>query len=76
MAAPINIGMPFSLDVGPTYTLRVTAIDPTTGNVTANVNVGAVVIEAEGTGNLSTGDWVAGVSQLLVTQAQGPGTNP
>lgn len=61
MAAPLNIGMPDNQDVGPTYTLRVTAIDQTTGATTANVNVGEVVIDATAVGtnvqDLAQGQW-------------------
>lgn len=61
MAQPLNIGMPDNLDVGDGYTLRVTAIDPTTGAVTANVNVGTVVIDATAitasVQDLAVGNW-------------------
>lgn len=59
MAAPQNIGMPDNQDVGPTYMLRVTALDPSTGNATANVNVTSVVIDATAVG-LNVGDLAHG----------------
>ena len=62
MAREINVGMPGGLDIGATYTLRVTAIDPSSGNLIAGVNVGAVTITCdEGTisdgGQVTYGDW-------------------
>lgn len=61
MAQPIDIDMPQDLDVGPTYTVRVTAIDPNSGALVSGVNVGTVVITAalvQGTaGGLETGQW-------------------
>lgn len=52
MAAPVLAPMPDGLVLGSGYTLRVTALDPTTGNLVANVNVGLEVI----TGTSSSGD--------------------
>lgn len=53
--------MPDGLDVGPNYTLRVTAVDPTTGNLVTGVTVNKVVITAtqlQGTPDqLQTGQW-------------------
>lgn len=61
MAQPIDIGMPESLDIGPQYTLRVTALDPASGNLVSGVVVDKVVLTvglitgtAEG---LETGNW-------------------
>ena len=65
MAAPKNIWMPDGLDVGDGYTLRVTALDPTTGNVVAGAKVTTVVIEGSGTGNLNSGDFVVGNPLLI-----------
>jgi hypothetical protein len=44
MAAPVLAPMPDGLVLGSGYTLRVTALDPTTGNLVAGVNVGLEVI--------------------------------
>lgn len=53
--------MPPDLDIGPSCTLRVTAIDPTTGNLVSGVTVNTVVLSvALVTGSadgLVTGDW-------------------
>ena len=61
MAAPINIWMPSGLDVGPNYTIRVTAIDPTTGAGVAGTKSTIVVIEAEAIGqnveDVVVGQW-------------------
>lgn len=61
MAQKLDIGMPDQLDVGPTYTLRVTAVDPTTGALVSGVVVNTVVLAVsliEGTaGGLETGQW-------------------
>ena len=56
--------MPSSLDIGPTYSLRVTALDPTTGNVVSGVTVTTMVITADYVnadaptdGGVIYGDW-------------------
>lgn len=62
MAQPLNVGMPPDLDVGPTYTLRVTAVSPSTGAPVANVNIGEVVFDVTAVGtnldDLNQGPWV------------------
>lgn len=52
--------MPENVDVNGAWTIRVTALDPTTGALVAGVNVGTVAIEAEslGTGSLDFGSFV------------------
>lgn len=57
MAQPVDISMPGQLDLGQGYTLRVTALDPTTGNLAPGVKVNQVVITAE---NLAGGDLSSG----------------
>lgn len=61
MPQPLNIGMPESLDIGPGYTLRVTALAPTTGNLVSNVLVDTVLLTVSlvsGTVEaLQTGQW-------------------
>ena len=47
MAAPTIAGLPPDLALGGGYTLRVTALDPTTGAVVSGVNVQAVAITAK-----------------------------
>jgi hypothetical protein len=43
--------MPENIDVGAGYTLRVTAISPTTGNVVSGVKTSIVVIDAAALGS-------------------------
>lgn len=61
MAKPVVIGMPEDQDIGPTYMLRVTALDPTSGSLVAGVVVNTVVLDVSlvsGTADgLVTGDW-------------------
>jgi len=62
VAQPLNISMPFGLDVQAGYTLRVTAIDPTTGNLVGGVVVDTTVLTVDLAGDavasdLQTGDW-------------------
>lgn len=66
MAKQIGIGMPQSLDIGPNYKLRVTALDATTGNLVAGVTVNTVIITATGTGDLSSGSFTMLTGQLLL----------
>lgn len=58
----INAGLPEDLDIGSGYTLRVTALDPTTGNPVTGVTVSNLVFTAEqiaGTpGELETGPFM------------------
>lgn len=44
MAAPVLAPMPDGLVLGSGYTLRVTALDPTSGSLISGVNVGLEVI--------------------------------
>lgn len=43
----IDAGLPDDLDIGPGYQLRITALDPTTGNQVSGVNINQSVITAE-----------------------------
>lgn len=43
----INAGLPEDLDIGPGYTLQVTALDPTTGNPVSGVTVNNLIFTAE-----------------------------
>ena len=65
MAQPINVGMPQNVDIPPGYTLRVTAINPTSGAQVAGVVVDQVVIEASGDGDLSSGNFAVANPILL-----------
>lgn len=65
MAAPLNIGMPDAVDIPAGYVLRVTAIDPNTGNTVPGVNVTQTVIEASGVGDLSSGSFTVANPILL-----------
>ena len=64
MAQPLDVNMPEGLDVQKGYTLRVTALDPTTGATVAGVNITTVVITADqlegfsGGGGGGPGDWL------------------
>ena len=61
MAQALDIPMPPNLDIGPSCTLRVTALDPTTGALVSGVTVNTVVLSValvSGTSDgLVTGDW-------------------
>lgn len=64
MAQEINIPMPPDLDVGATYKLRVTAVDPTSGALVSGVNINAVTFTVDAVAfnpsdlsQLATGDW-------------------
>lgn len=58
----INAGLPEDLDIGPRYTLRVTALDPTTGNPVSGVTMSNLIFTAdqvEGTpGELEVGPFM------------------
>lgn len=45
--AIINAGLPADLDIGPGYTLQVTALDPTTGNPVTGVTVSNLIFTAD-----------------------------
>lgn len=61
MGQPLNIGMPDEQDISPNYTLRVTAVDPASGNLVSGVVVNTVVLDVtqvQGTTDqLQTGQW-------------------
>lgn len=46
MAAPMLAPMPQLMDLDAGYTLRVTALDPSTGALVAGVTIGEVTIQA------------------------------
>lgn len=64
MAAPLDIPMPEGLLLQEGYSLRVAALDPSTGNAVPGVTIGLVVITADnigavlGGGGGSSGDWL------------------
>lgn len=47
MPAPTDVPMPGALDLQEGYTIRVTAVDPSTGAVVAGVTVGQVVLTVD-----------------------------
>lgn len=57
MSAPVDVSMPANLDLGQGYSLRITALDPSTGNLVGGVKVGQVVITAT---NIVGGDLTSG----------------
>lgn len=62
MATPLDASMPPGLDLGPGFTLRVTALSATDGSVVSAVNVsGLSILASDGAGDggtsLVTGDW-------------------
>lgn len=62
MSEPLLAPMPQSLDLQPNYTLRVVALDPTTGSAVTGVTIGTVVITADNIagvegGGVVYGDW-------------------
>ncbi len=63
MAAPSVASMPRALDLQQGYTIRVTALDPSTGNLAAGVKITTVVLTADpssvivGTGGGGSGEW-------------------
>lgn len=63
MAQPLTAGLPPNLDLDGGYTIRFTAVDPTTGVVVAGVKVSNATIMAVNLGGspegvLAVGDWV------------------
>jgi hypothetical protein len=65
MAAPVLAPMPDGLVLGSGYTLRVTALDPTTGNLVGGVNVGLEVITGTSSDALGGGAFTAGPFMLV-----------
>lgn len=47
MAAPLKTSMPPDVIIDSGYMLRIAALDSTTGNAVANVNISNMVIEVE-----------------------------
>jgi hypothetical protein len=65
VAAPVLAPMPDGLVLGSGYTLRVTALDPSTGNSVANVNVGLEVITGTSTDPTGGGVFATGPFMLV-----------
>lgn len=62
MAVPLDAPMPRHLDLGPGFTLRVTALSTTDGSVVSGVKINNLSILAEdiagdGGGSLVYGEW-------------------
>jgi len=47
MAAPMKAAMPDNVDIGDSFTLRVAALDPSTGDAVAGVNISNMSIEVD-----------------------------
>lgn len=60
MSQPLEASMPQNLDLGQGYTLRVTALNPSTGALVAGVKVGQMVITCDNIagGNLAFGPFL------------------
>lgn len=67
MPTPIIAPIPEFLDLAPGYTVRVTAIDPATAAAVNGVKVTTTVIEAEGEGDFTSGNFVVGNPLLIGT---------
>ena len=61
MSQPLTIALPADFDLDDTYQIRVTALDPTTGNAVAGVNVADVTLMVDNVrgGDLSFGPFFA-----------------
>ena len=70
MSAPVQAAMPSNLDLQDGYSLRVTALDPSTGALVAGVKIGLVVFTADNTGGVISGGG-GGPGQWLIVP--GPG---
>ena len=69
MAIPYSASMPDDVDCGGSYTVRVTAVDPTTGNVIAAITIESLVMLVAPVGGTVPTDLVFGPYQLV----PGPG---
>lgn len=65
MAEPYTAAMPADLDLGGNYTLRLTAIDPATGNKVNGITVSSLAIYVLNTGSGSSGDLAVGPYLLV-----------
>lgn len=63
MSEPLIIALPPGLDLGPSCTIQVTALDPVTGATVAGVNVSNVTLEVSQTSG-SQADLFLGVELL------------
>jgi len=57
MAEPFELPLPPGLDLDDNFQIRVTALDPTTGDTVSGVNVGTVtlIVESVSGGDLTSG---------------------
>lgn len=69
MAKPYTAGIPPQLDLDAGYTIRLTALDPTTGAVVTAVNVSSLVIMALNLGGTTDLAYGAFKPVLVRTQA-------
>jgi hypothetical protein len=66
MSQPLTVALPPQFNLDEQFTVRVTALDPTTGNTVSGVNVGAVTLVVN---QLTTGSLESGTFMLI----PGPG---
>jgi hypothetical protein len=69
MAEAYDAPMPPALDLGDGYTLRLTAIDPTSGNTVSGITVANMVLFSDLLGDTAPGDLAFGPFALV----PGPG---
>ena len=62
MSAPLELPLPPNLELDESFQIRVTALDATTGNVVAGVNVGSVTLIVD---NIVGGDLTSGTFNVL-----------
>lgn len=65
MAVPLNAAMPPNLDLGPGFTLRVTALSTVDGSVVSGVNVSNFSVIVGGAGDTGTGQLAYGPYLLV-----------
>jgi hypothetical protein len=72
MSKKLDIAMPPDLDLGGNWTIRVTAVDPTTGAANTDVNIGVttMVVEQLTPGSLESSGFKV-VNPVLLRKAGG-----
>lgn len=66
MAQPFDVALPPDLLLAGGYKVRVTAIDPTTGNTVAGVNVSNVTLQVEDLGGVGADALQSGPFMLVM----------
>lgn len=69
MSLPVKTGLPDNMSIGPGYTIRFTAVDPTTGAVVAGVTISDASIFCTAQGSAGAGALDSGPFMLV----PGPG---